>query len=74
MSRERVEQADRIKAQYKEELDRKQEELEAQKNFRDGQPSTQSEIDEHIRKRQQLEAQVAKAEQQYKEAQAQYEA
>ena len=37
MSRERVEQAERIKAHYKEELDRKQDELEAHKNFRDGQ-------------------------------------
>ena len=74
MSRERVEQAERIKTQYKEELDRRQEQLEAHKNFRDGQPSTQEEIDEHVRKRQQLEAQVATAEQQYKEAQAQYEA
>ena len=72
MSKERVEQAERIEAQYKEELDRKREELEAHKNFRDGQPSTQSEIDEHVRKQQQLEAQVAKAEQQYKEAQAQH--
>ena len=66
MSRERVEQAERIKAQYKEELGRRQEQLEAHKNFRDGQPSTQEEIDEHIRKRQQLEEQVAQAEQQYK--------
>lgn len=66
MSSERVEQAQRIYDQYNAEYEAKKRELEDHESFKNGAPTTPEEREAYISKKEQLEAQMEKVEEQKK--------